>query len=140
MPTSGMIALARGNQKTLLADKAVASQATVYSPAFVIEDGVNFTLFMKCAGATPHLKVTRCYSPSIHTVDYEPEVDTWAELDLDGQEDVLVADFKATSWRVTPENPKYSVWIRYKITGLADNGADTTISMNMVKQRQGPIS
>lgn len=141
MSWDSSLALARGESKTLLAETAVAEENTAETSPLMIHDGDNFSLFLKGFGANVHLKIIRCYNPSIHLeTNGAPDPSMWAEADLDGIEDILVADFRATVWRITQEKPKCSVWLKYKITGLANNGADTKISMSWVKQVKVPAS
>jgi len=140
-PNQSMLSTSQTTQKVLMDRVAVAGTASVYSSPQVIEDGENFSVFVKVEGTIPHVKIIRCYNPTVWMANGVPEVDKWSESDFDGVEDVLVADFSAKdSWKVKQEFPKPSIWMRYKVTGLDNNGVDTKISINFVKQNKNPAS
>jgi len=140
-PNQSMLSTSQTTQKVLMDRVAVAGTAAVYSSPQVIEDGENFSVFVKVEGTTPHVKIIRCYNPTVWMANGIPEVDKWSESDFDGNEDILVADFSAKdSWKVKSEFPKTSIWMRYKVIGLGNNGEDTLISINFVKQNKNPAS
>ena len=135
---TSILALSEGKVIQIADAKAVVSSGTtVYTNSFVIEADEYFTVFIKASGTNPHLKIVRCYNFSItEETAGEPESDKWAEIEIDGTEDEMIADFTKKVWTINAEHPKYSIWMRYKVTGLASNGADTTLSMVVVKQKK----
>ena len=136
MAIHGVVAPTQGVSLTIAGELSIpGSGSLVYTTPFLVEDGDAFSLFMKLSGATPSVKIVRCYNPSLTTLDSVPEEGMWAELDLTGDEDVLTADFQATTWRIASEVPSYSIWMRYKITGNDENGEDTKLSMTMIKKQ-----
>lgn len=132
---SDILALSLAQVTNIMDQVAIVDEATVYSDSFVIEADEYFSVFLRASASTgtPHVKITRCYNFSTQGT---PEADKWAEIEPDGSEDVLIADFEKKVWTINAEHPKYSVWVRYKITGLATNSAVTTLSMIVVKQRK----
>lgn len=132
---TSVLALTDGFVQTIMDGVAVVGQVIVYSNVFVIEGDEYFSVFLKASSSTgtPHFKITRCYNFSTQG---DPETDKWAEIEIDGSEDVLIGDFEKKVWTVNAEHPKYSIWMKYKITGLVTNSGDSTLSMVIVKQRK----
>jgi len=128
---SSKLALQLGQAKTIMDNKQIAYQRTVYSDPFVVEAGDNFSVFLKAEGTRPRIRIVECYNPS---TSYPPDSTQWAEVDESGEEYLFIERFISREWVITPIILNYSVWVRLKCTGLSANLNDTQLTMKIVKQ------
>lgn len=110
----------------------IASTDTVNTKAFLIEQDKYFSVFLKAGGTTPHVKILEHYN---FGKDFPADATKWAEIDKDGADMLFENDFTQTEWTVTAWHPKYSIWARFSLIGLATNGADAYVIVKVLKQR-----
>ena len=128
----GNLALGFGSVTTIMDEVLVSGSGSVaYSDPFTIEGDQNFSVFMVASGSSPHLRVDKCYNPDDND---PPDPTMWAEHDEDGNYNTFIDDFSQKTWSIVPLIVNYSVWARFKCTGLATNGADTKLTVKLVKQ------
>jgi len=129
----GNLALSLGHIDSIMDGVAISGSGSVaYSNPFTVEQAENFSLFLTVSGSSsPHIQIGKCYNPDDED---PPDSSMWADHDELGDSDIFVSDFTQTTWSASSLILKYSVWVRLKCTGLSTNGADTLLSMKLVKQ------
>lgn len=128
----GNLALTLGSVTSIMDEVAISgSGSVVYSDAFTVEQDENFSVFLVASGSAPHIQIGKCYNPDDES---PPDLTMWADHDELGDSDTFIGDFTQTTWSVASLILKYSVWVKFKCTGLGTNGADTLLSMKLVRQ------
>lgn len=109
----------------------VANQDEVYTGSIITERCENISVWVEAEGSTPHVRITRCINHNL-SGEYPPKASEWAEGDLKGHEMIVAEDFTGKVLLAEGEQPPYAVYERFKLAGLADNGADTKITVIVV--------
>lgn len=104
----------------------VASQATVYTESFKWGFGSNFAIQIKCAtGSTPAIRVQLEES---YTVPATQGASDTNYVVPDGYPDIF-SDIVDTNYHIKAIVPVFGKYARYKITGLAGNPSDATVTI-----------
>lgn len=113
---------------------AVASEAVVYTRSIDVSKGINFGLWLKATSATgtPSIKVEMQHAPDIG-VEGDAETGRWTIKEGASAIFANVNDEVAHKETISPVPSKY---IRFKLTGLAANPADSTIKMKTFIQEE----
>jgi len=116
-------------------DIAVASQATVYTHSIHVGYGEYFKLTYKATSATgtPDVKIEMEVGDVVPTTEGSADTTNYSVPEnMSPIESNLITE----TLHSKALNPPVSKYIRFKITGNADNPSDTILNMTITKQEE----